>query len=550
MTLVLSREAASAPPEAVPQSAEPSPVVEQPRWPWVLAALAFVQYTYVGWWLISVKHYIISDAAMRTITAQLTIFSRDPHLGAIGFYWMPLPALARIPALLVLQPFGKAIYAGAVTSAMFAALTVPVLVRIGRTLDAPRWLIASGVACFVLNPVVVFSAACGMSETAFAFGVSVALLGFVRWHRRQTTWNLVRLALGIGLAGLMRYEAWIIGGMLAVAASLYAPKDRRGPTFIVAVMPLLAVIQGWLVVSRMIMGDALYFFHVSKSTNPTPEGAQWVPKVFDLAHSAVYTFGVFFAFGPALVLVLVACLVDFRSWRGSLGIVGASFITTVWLAQQLAGHHTWAVPRFFFLTPMFAVAGVFFAQSLPGLRARHANGFVASAGVALLALGMVTAALYLSSPNRTWAEGESAIVRSLIGTAGADDGRTVTDSGSNRIFIGDLRPFLAFTRDVDGELAKGKKIAMDSLQGVPLLLTRHPKQWIVPEDRDFEQITSDPVGRFDYIAFISGAQPDRYTQTLRNIVGSHDGGTWKLLGDYGGRMELYKFVPTPVGAAP
>ena len=60
---------------------------------------ALVLYGAVGYWL-QVRHgFILGDALSRVMAAQSVLFSRDPHLAAIGFIFTPLTAMVQIPFL-------------------------------------------------------------------------------------------------------------------------------------------------------------------------------------------------------------------------------------------------------------------------------------------------------------------------------------------------------------------------------------------------------------------------------------------------------------------
>ena len=60
----------------------------------------------VGYWLQVRNGFIIGDALSRVSAAQSVLFSRDPHLAAIGFIFTPLTAMVEIPAIL-LEPAGR-----------------------------------------------------------------------------------------------------------------------------------------------------------------------------------------------------------------------------------------------------------------------------------------------------------------------------------------------------------------------------------------------------------------------------------------------------------
>src|SRR6266853_5218431 len=61
------------------------------------ASLLF--YLAVAWVLVFGANVILGDALARVANAYRILFSRDPHLAAIGFVWSPLPPLADLPLL-------------------------------------------------------------------------------------------------------------------------------------------------------------------------------------------------------------------------------------------------------------------------------------------------------------------------------------------------------------------------------------------------------------------------------------------------------------------
>ena len=75
--------------------------------PWVWFVVCSIVYGGIGWWLLS-RDLIFPDAMSRVANAYYVLFSRDPHLAAIGFVWNPLPSLATLP-LLVFSPWFPAL---------------------------------------------------------------------------------------------------------------------------------------------------------------------------------------------------------------------------------------------------------------------------------------------------------------------------------------------------------------------------------------------------------------------------------------------------------
>ena len=87
-----------------------------------LFGLALVGYLVLALLLVYVSQAIVGDAWSRVGNAYYMLFSRDPHLAAIGFVWNPLPSLAVLPLLpfsLIWPDLVGAGLAGNIVSALF-----------------------------------------------------------------------------------------------------------------------------------------------------------------------------------------------------------------------------------------------------------------------------------------------------------------------------------------------------------------------------------------------------------------------------------------------
>lgn len=504
-----------------------------------MTSLAFVQYTLVGAWLLYSRHYAIGDSMSRTLSAKLMVLSRDPHLGAVGFYWMPLPTVTRVPFVLALQQFDLAELAGPMTSALFAALTIPVLFRIARLLDVER-AGAVVIAIYALSPVTMYIGANGMSESTFAFCLALTMWAFLKWRHHGTVQSLAMLGLSLGLAVSCRYEGLVIVPVVAVAVAIATETLSRRQAVIIAVFPAFVVFAMWSLASYLILDDAFFWYTASRSTTGTPRDASWLPTDRSIGSLLGFLAVMIGSLAPAVAAVAIGCLSAFKRWRTSLGIIGFITALPVVIGLQVLDGSSWGAPRFFITTPVVAAVGVLWV--LRAGRGDSRTFTIGVIGVGLLAVGAVTGGLFLSSHRYAHAEGEYAFFGPLFGREEA--GPTVDDSGPNRVFSGDIRPYLRVTRDLDRYLSEGQRAAMDSLQAIPVVLTENPKQWIVPEDRDFEEILSDPVGRFDFIVVLPSTAPTIYRVLLEAELQRNTEGLWQKVGDYEGRAIVYEWVPT------
>lgn len=232
--------------------------------PWVWFVVCSIVYGGIGWWLLS-RDLIFPDAMSRVANAYYVLFSRDPHLAAIGFVWNPLPSLATLP-LLVFSPWFPALAslgaAGTIVSALCGGGCVAVMAVMLRDLGVTSaWTRNVLTGLFAIQALVVLSSAVGASEAMLMLTCSYTALFLLRWLQQRDPWFLVHVGTGLGLAYLTRYEA----GASAVAVVLLvfvvgvvrAPRQRWAygvNDAALAGLPFAAAALGWAVTSKVIVG--------------------------------------------------------------------------------------------------------------------------------------------------------------------------------------------------------------------------------------------------------------------------------------------------------
>ena len=172
--------------------------------------LTFVVYAAVGYWL-QVRHgFILGDALSRVSAAQSVLFSRDPHLAAIGFIFTPLTAMLQIPAVLLtpLWPdLTERAFAGSIMSAVFMAGCVVHIMGIGTDRRLPRGYVLAIAALFAFNPMIIFYGSNGMNEAPFLFFVTWAVRRLIMWMIDDDVHHLIAAGgVAMALSYLTRYD--------------------------------------------------------------------------------------------------------------------------------------------------------------------------------------------------------------------------------------------------------------------------------------------------------------------------------------------------------
>ena len=150
--------------------------------------VCLVVYLGVGWWL-QVRHgYIMGDTLSRVASTQAVLFSRDPHLAALGFIFTPVAAMVQIPVVWLsplLPDITARAFSGTIMSALFMSGAAVQLYSMGADRGLPRGYSLTITALFALNPMIVFYGSNGMSEAPFLFFMVWAVRRLMLWDGRR-----------------------------------------------------------------------------------------------------------------------------------------------------------------------------------------------------------------------------------------------------------------------------------------------------------------------------------------------------------------------------
>lgn len=231
-----------------------------------------VLYLAVGYWL-QVRHdFIMGDTLSRVVATQSVLFSRDPHLAALGFIFTPVSAMVQIPGVL-LSPWWPDIavraFAGTIMSSLFMAGAAVQVLSMGIDRGLPRAYSVTITLLFALNPMIVFYGSNGMSEAPFIFFMTWAVRRLIMWMVDDDVHHLITAGgIAMGLAYLTRYDALASVGSagLLVGITTYlrakpAPRMRRAVLDMLIVSgPGVLAFFGWAAAGWLITGEAFAQF--------------------------------------------------------------------------------------------------------------------------------------------------------------------------------------------------------------------------------------------------------------------------------------------------
>lgn len=484
----------------------------------------FAVYVAVGYWLQVGNGFILGDSLSRVAAAQSVLFSRDPHLAAIGFIFTPLTGLLQIPSI-ALSPIWPDIaeraFSGTLMSAVFMAGAVVQILGMGLDRGLPRGYVLAITTIFALNPMIVFYGSNGMSEAPFVFFMSWAVRRLMMWMADDDVHHLVTAGgIAMGLAYLTRYDAvaCIAAAGILVFVTTYrratsAPRVRRAllDTVMVSGPGTLAFI-GWAAVSWLITGEAFAQF-TSQYGNTAILEQSGQPSV---------TFGSGLMFALVCITLLAPTLVPIGLWcvarrwgTGNwqvmlvpLGIYGAAL---AFQAFSYAMGSTFPFLRFYIVAVPLAAClailavpdGVLVAPKRAGKYALpvqdpppRPRSWAAYATVAVLfAVSVPVAAMGMGSQH--YAPQEYALGAVLD----PDPDDTTERKELERRIAASFSTERRIADHLDTLNLPASSVITDTVYGFAILsASEDPTMFVIPSDPDFTALLNDPsVGGIKYL---------------------------------------------------
>lgn len=484
--------------------------------------LAAVGYLAFGLWLALDVRFFLGDALSRVQGAQAVLFSREPHLVAMGFVFTPLSTLAELP-LVAFSPLMPELtrygVAGVVVSALFMAGAVRQLWLLAHDRGAPLWFTVVVTALFALHPVILLYAATGMSEAPFCFTFVWACRRLIRWLGTDDVHDLVVAGVAVALAFLARYDGVVLGaaGALLVGAVTWwrsrttAPRFHRGYAvldMLVFLGPLGLAVGTWTAASWLSTGDLLAQFSSSYGNAAiiaqTGETTAGLPALLDSLVRILLL---------APMLPLLMAMVAWLAWRRRdfepvVPVIAAGSVLVFQTLTAVQGA-TFGFLRFFLVAVV--LTGVLLVQCAPvrgelsarrfgrAARSRRLSrpvppGLLALVTLAVLGGNAVTVPA-LWSPH--WAPQEHAL-QQVLPTA---RDQTFAETEQQRRI---LRTFATERRLADyldaREMGEGAVLTDTTYGFAVLTASADPRQFTIPSDPDFITRLGEPAGSgVDYI---------------------------------------------------
>ncbi|MFD6157056.1 ArnT family glycosyltransferase [Nocardia sp. NPDC060256] len=496
------------------------------RWIFVASTLLYLA---AGTWLSAGNGFLMGDALSRVSATQATLFSRDPHLSAIGFVFTPLTSLAQLPMVALAQWFpGITVWglSGVLMSALFMAGAVAMVFGIGTDRGAPLWLSGGVALLFAINPMVVFYGANGMSEAPFLFCLCWAMRRLIRWMRTDDANDLTACGIALGLAYLTRYDALAPAAAAGALVFVVTYRRSRGEShrwhcavmdFILVVLPVAAAFVVWAATSWLITGQAFQQFSSqygnSSILQQSSSSATETTAALEYSTAATLILGPLL---PLLVPIVGALAVRRRDAQVVVPILLCGSVLA-FQAFSYASGSTFAFLRFYVAAiPLAAVLALQVApvRGFPPSRrpGRHAATAAPEpepisgkhrvrAGWGAPAVGMALTLVLLAGaiPLTAWGMSSHAISvqeYSLGAVLFPDPDNASERRADERRIAATFATERRLANYLDAMHLPRGAVLMDTVYGFAVVVASHrPDQFVVPSDRDFVRVLNRPAER-------------------------------------------------------
>jgi hypothetical protein len=461
----------------------------------------------LAYFLYFVWHIGNSDALSRTANAYYVLYSREPHLAAIGFVWPPLPSILQLPLLFITKALGIVTFTGSLISALFGALSMALMNRLLANLKFPAWMRWVLIILLQFHPDTWYLFSAGMAEPIFLFFILAALLGMNTMPNSMRSWVIVGISLTA--AFFVRYEAMamIAAVVLAIVVHMWvAGQDWRNKTegWILAVlMPPVYGVALWLFFNWSLMGDPLYFVRSVYSLSNAPD----IAKIAGISHP------LYLAWGNIIEAIRMGLL---RSWQQNpaypvMGVL--AFFSILWhqnrkgfglfilmlsvtaftiLQVYLGSLANW-MRYWFYAAPFGLVMAGIINEKLK--RAWRTPFYLF-----LIALFVAATPISLNAMRQPQAGGDEQRLSALVLDAQTE--AAIREDDGYWIYVHDA-PIVAAVVD---QASNDGFVMVDASNGFSVIMAvTYPQRLYISNDSDFFQVLANPIGTVSYLLVLDPA---------------------------------------------
>ncbi len=247
----------------------------------VLAAAAASWFFHHGY----ILYY--GDAAAHLNISRSILDSRTPGYDQLGTVWLPLLHVLCLPFVTDDWLWSTGL-AGTLPVAICFVISGTCFYLAARLAYHDALAASIVVACFAMNPNLLYLASIPMTEVVFFAGLSVLLLALFAFRERQQRYLVVLGATASCAMSLTRYDGWFLIPFAGFAFAIFARKQRAAVFLIFAILASCAPVY-WMGHNYWETGDALDFIRGPYSAAAI-QGARPYPGFHDWALAFLYYF--------------------------------------------------------------------------------------------------------------------------------------------------------------------------------------------------------------------------------------------------------------------
>ncbi|MCP3778113.1 glycosyltransferase family 39 protein [Paenibacillus sp. MZ03-122A] len=492
--------------------------------------------------------YMHTDALSRVANAFYVLYSRDPHLGAIGFIWNPLPSLLEM-VILLLYPIFPALatygLAAVILSATFAALTAMLLYRAGVRTGLSSGMSIMLALLYALNPFILLFGANGLSDSLYIYFIMMTVIEFALWLKDRMTASLIVSGLALAMAFWTRYEAVplgvaMAGGVVLAILFLHRNMGRRElalreklhkveATWLLLLLPVVFSGLLWIFFNYLIMGNAFYFLNSEYSN--TAQSAELLndDKFVEIFSNPLVALKFIASktlwYSVPLFAILFIRLLSGRLFRWGTLIILLLFLSVPglqFLLMMKQSSYGW----FRYFMYVFPITVAWLPYELSQLQGRWRRA----------AFGLVSVSLLLTAGLLSYA-----LTRPDIAP---DENSFLTRTGNVNYVRQESDRKIAVW--LDEHLPKST-IMTDSASAYTMIVySQYPKRFLITSDYSFNKALSYPQdNHVDYVLvpkIMSGMPLSKINMVYPNLY--EKGAPWvQLEREFNGEWRLYKVLP-------
>lgn len=228
----------------------------------IVAALAGFSVWYFYQYLTNGLGLAYNDARSHLDIGRRVVEGLKPGLAQLGSVWLPLPHILMIPTIWN-DFFWHSGLSGALQSMISFIATGALIYIIMKRFAFSMLSRVVAVVIFAANLNILYLQSTAMTELLLIATLTTAIHYFIEFHRNDNLLALIKSALFVMLATLIRYEGWFLLVYGSMILGIYVLKTKgykaaEGTLVLFGTLAGLGIVM-WLLWNQLIFKDALYF---------------------------------------------------------------------------------------------------------------------------------------------------------------------------------------------------------------------------------------------------------------------------------------------------